>query len=168
MSSTSPNEPRFRRQRSYLAGTHACCSRGTGRGPPVIMAATSAIRSTVSAVRASFRALAGMNTTHSRAPKLPAPTCAAGAVRAAEAPVARLDGKRRRLRDEGFRGTQAGRVSRRTVNRPVGELQTRPWGPPRSLGSRRSRRASPSMLKPKTAKLMAMPGNTAIHGAWIM
>ena len=44
----------------------------------------------------------------------------------------------------------------------------RPWGPPRSLGSRRSRRASPSMLKPKTARLMAMPGKTAIHGAWSM
>ena len=44
----------------------------------------------------------------------------------------------------------------------------RPWGPPRSLGSRRSRSASPSMLKPKTARLMAMPGNTAIHGACSM
>src|SRR4029077_13784867 len=46
--------------------------------------------------------------------------------------------------------------------------QLRLWGPPRSLGSTRSRRASPSMLKPKTPRLIAMPGKTAIHGAWIM
>ncbi len=36
---------------------------------------------------------AAQESSHSRAPKLAAPTCAAGAVRAAEAPVARLDGK---------------------------------------------------------------------------
>jgi hypothetical protein len=33
---------------------------------------------------------------------------------------------------------------------------------PRNRGSRTSRRASPSMLKPKTASEMAMPGQRAI------
>jgi hypothetical protein len=36
---------------------------------------------------------------------------------------------------------------------------------PRRRGSRTSRRASPSMLKPKTASEIAMPGQRAIHGA---
>jgi hypothetical protein len=36
---------------------------------------------------------------------------------------------------------------------------------PRRRGSRTSRRASPSMLKPKTASEMATPGHTAIQGA---
>ncbi len=36
---------------------------------------------------------------------------------------------------------------------------------PRSLGSTRSLRASPSMLNPKTAPLIASPGQTAIQGA---
>ncbi len=34
-----------------------------------------------------------------------------------------------------------------------------------SLGSSTSRSASPSMLKPKTARLMAIPGKMAIQGA---
>jgi len=40
--------------------------------------------------------------------------------------------------------------------------------PPRRRGSRRSRSASPNMLKPKTAREIAAPGNSAIHGAWYM
>src|SRR6266851_2977624 len=40
--------------------------------------------------------------------------------------------------------------------------------PPRMRGSRRSRSASPNMLKPKTAREIAAPGNSAIHGAWYM
>src|SRR5262250_3426807 len=46
-----------------------------------------------------------------------------------------------------------------------------PAGPepvPRRRGSRTSRRASPSMLKPKTAKEMAAPGKMAIQGARCM
>ena len=35
----------------------------------------------------------------------------------------------------------------------------------RSLGSRRSRRASPKRLKPKTARLIAMPGKMGTQGA---
>src|SRR5262249_16689037 len=35
-----------------------------------------------------------------------------------------------------------------------------------SLGSRVSRRESPKRLKPNTARLMAMPGKRAIHGAF--
>ena len=40
--------------------------------------------------------------------------------------------------------------------------------PPFSLGSRRSRRASPSMLKPKTASDSATAGQIASHGARYM
>src|SRR6185436_9200304 len=39
---------------------------------------------------------------------------------------------------------------------------------PRRRGSKTSRSASPSMLKPNTASEMAAPGKSAIHGAWIM
>ena len=35
----------------------------------------------------------------------------------------------------------------------------------RSFGSKASRSASPNRLNPKTARLMATPGQTAIHGA---
>src|SRR6059036_174441 len=38
--------------------------------------------------------------------------------------------------------------------------------PRRNFGSRASRSESPKRLKPNTARLMARPGNTAIHGAF--
>src|SRR5262245_57781012 len=42
----------------------------------------------------------------------------------------------------------------------------RPLQRPRSLGSSASRSESPKRLKPNTPRLIAMPGNSAIHGAF--
>src|SRR5262249_7981243 len=64
-------------------------------------------------------------------------------------------------------GLAAERWRRRDISDPVTQLTGRP-PPPRRRGSRTSRSASPSMLKPKTAREMAAPGQMAIHGARYM
>src|SRR6185436_7792013 len=55
----------------------------------------------------------------------------------------------------------AGRRARRAHRDPR-------YPPPFSRGSSRSRRPSPSMLKPKTASDSATAGQIASHGAWYM
>src|SRR5438128_6981336 len=93
-------------------------------------------------------------------------------------PFARSSGYRRHTRrtamDPGPRCDRSdtepsGAPARHITERAPSKFQrmgARP--PPRKRGSRTSRSASPSMLKPKTASEMATAGQSAIHGAWYM
>src|SRR5919106_1431588 len=67
----------------------------------------------------------------------------------------------------GHRGSRRPSI-RHDFGRPAGSAQIGMRPDPRRRGSSTSRSASPNMLKPKTAREIAAPGNSAIQGAWYM